>query len=150
MGQSRSGRIQGLGMFRLGEPPARGAHHPGCGWDPHHHIKAQPGSLRAGENAQETSPLCLLPEFHVDLGGWRSLEHKKEVETEWVTVTSGFSEPQLPFRRVQGRLEVDEQSWELFPAPPLTTLFSSSGVVGSRLTNGKRHLSFQRSNCTAN
>lgn len=37
-----------------------------------------------------------------------------------------------PVQAVAGRLEVDEQSWELFPAPALTTVFSSSGVADKR------------------
>lgn len=58
-------------------------------------------------------PLFLLPKFHFEFGVWISPETQKEVEMEWVTVTSRFSElylkAQLPFSRVhQGRVEVDE------------------------------------------
>lgn len=54
-------------------------------------------------------PLFLLPKFHFELGVCISPATQKEVETEWVTVTSRNLKTRLPFSRGhQGRVEVDE------------------------------------------
>lgn len=108
---------------------------PGLALAPHYHIKGNgkqtpPHSFTgAGEFGftAETFPspclpLFLLPKFYFEFGGWISPETQKQVETEWVTVTSRLRElyvkAQLPFTRVQqGRAEEDDticfQHWLL-------------------------------------